>query len=177
MTAEAFQSPVNSSMVAERQRRRRKRMRRRRRSADAAQTSRQAAEEDKPTGCPTMQCTEGGWGVGGVWGGKGHEATRCLLTSVKAGRTDATTYRAAVVSSCAEMSKKFGAAPKQSTLLRSGAATSEGSFFIFYFFSHWTTYLPNSADSDARCLHLVFFFLLLQLHRECCVRFSGRVGR
>lgn len=52
---------------------------------DKAQTvTIQAAEKDKPTGYPTMQCTESR-------GGKGqYEAMWRLLTSVKTERTDAT---------------------------------------------------------------------------------------
>lgn len=107
-----------------------------------------------------MQCAER------VGGGVGrHEATRCLLTSVKTGRTDATTHRAAAASSCAEISKKFVAALKRSTLPCSVAATASGMgffFFIIILFSspHWRGYLPNPANSDARCLHLLFFFCL-----------------
>lgn len=53
--------------------------------ADAQTTNRQAAEEDKPTGYPTMQCAEGK----GEWGKGQHEAIWLLLASVRTEKTDA----------------------------------------------------------------------------------------
>lgn len=131
---------------------------------DKAQTSsRQAAEEDKPTGCPTMRCAEGREGEEGTaWGNmvpidfSQNWKDWCNSVPLEI------MHRAALVSSCAQWIK-FG-----TETLFWGEAVQFASLWLlrfwhlgdFIFFTVEIIY-QNPCNSDARyrrCLFLCSFF-------------------